>query len=56
MGPMKAKFIDGTPVPPEYLARLTALITAACEAEEIYGIGECEFYAEEVRHGNSDPV
>ena len=36
------KFIDGSAVPHGYLDRVSALISAACEAEEKCGVDECE--------------
>ena len=39
---MKIKFIDGTTVSPEYLSTVNALVTAACEAENVYSLDELE--------------
>ena len=34
------KFLDGTPVPPDYQRAVARLVTHAAEAEELYGLRE----------------
>jgi len=44
--PLQKKFLDGTPVTPEYEAALGQLISGALEAEEHFSLDELEEFAE----------
>lgn len=41
------KFLDGSPVDPEYLKAVSRMISDACAAEEEFGLDELEAFAEE---------
>lgn len=41
-----AKFLDGSPVPPEYQAAVTAMIENACEAQDRLTLDELEAAAD----------
>lgn len=43
------KFMDGTPVPKKYADRLAVLIDQAAYAEDVCGVNECEYFAEELK-------
>ena len=42
---MTTRFIDGTPVPVGYPERIAAMVSDACDAEELLGIDALEEHA-----------
>lgn len=48
-GSFVMKFLDGSPVPESYLEALQPWLEAACDAEDRYGVDECERFSREHR-------